>query len=41
MNEFAVPAGVDDGDYHFMIRLTDEEGWQSIKGISVKLVNRR
>lgn len=41
MNEFAVPEGVDDGDYHFMIRLTDEEGWQSIKGISVKLVNRR
>ncbi len=38
--EIAIPAGVDSGDYHFMIRLTDMEGWQSIKGISVKLLER-
>lgn len=32
-----IPEGVDSGDYHFMIRLTDHAGWQTIKGISVKL----
>ncbi len=34
-----IPVGVDPGDYHFMIRLTDAEGWQTIKGISVKLAD--
>src|SRR5690606_36650696 len=29
--EINVPAGVDAGDYHFMIRLTDQQGWQTIK----------
>lgn len=33
-----IPPGVDPGDYHLMVRLTDREGWQAIKGISVKLV---
>ncbi|MCC8409810.1 DUF4625 domain-containing protein [Mucilaginibacter sp. UR6-1] len=33
----AVPADVDPGDYHFLIRLTDKEGWQTIKGISIKI----
>ncbi|GAA4915415.1 DUF4625 domain-containing protein [Mucilaginibacter defluvii] len=33
----SVPADVDAGDYHFLIRLTDKEGWQTIKGISVKI----
>jgi hypothetical protein len=33
-----IPLGVDPGDYHLMVRLTDREGWQAIKGISVKLV---
>ncbi|WP_026632146.1 DUF4625 domain-containing protein [Dyadobacter alkalitolerans] len=32
-----VPAGIDPGDYHFMIRLTDKEGWQTIRGISIKI----
>jgi len=32
-----VPANVDAGDYHFLIRLTDKEGWQTIKGISIKI----
>lgn len=36
--EIAVPADVDPGDYHFMIRLTDKEGWQTIKGLSIKIV---
>lgn len=32
-----VPTDVDPGDYHFLIRLTDKEGWQTIKGISIKV----
>lgn len=35
--EIVVPADVDAGDYHFMIRLTDKEGWQTIKGLSIKI----
>jgi len=37
-DNISVPAGVDPGDYHFMIRLTDREGWQTLKGISIKLL---
>lgn len=33
----SIPADVDTGDYHFMIRLTDKEGWQTIKGLSIKI----
>src|SRR5687767_103858 len=29
-SEIIVPADVDPGDYHFLIRLTDAEGWQTI-----------
>lgn len=35
--QIEVPADVDPGDYHFMIRLTDKEGWQTIKGLSIKI----
>ncbi len=35
-----VPESVDTGDYHFMIRVTDAEGWQSFKGISIKITDR-
>ncbi len=35
--EIEVPVDADPGDYHFMIRLTDKEGWQTIKGLSIKL----
>lgn len=35
--ELEVPSDVDPGDYHFMIRLTDHEGWQTIKGLSIKI----
>jgi hypothetical protein len=34
----SIPAGVDPGDYHLMIRLTDAEGWQTLKGISIKVL---
>jgi hypothetical protein len=37
MQEITVPLDVDPGDYHFMIRLTDKEGWQTIKGLSIKI----
>jgi hypothetical protein len=35
--EIAVPADVDPGDYHFLVRVTDKAGWQTIKGISIKV----
>lgn len=36
-SEITIPTDVDAGDYHFLIRLTDKEGWQTIKGISIKI----
>jgi|SRR5690606_328591 len=35
--EIEVPADIDPGDYHFMIRVTDQEGWQTMKGLSIKI----
>ena len=35
--EIVVPADVDPGDYHFLVRVTDKAGWQTIKGISIKI----
>ncbi|WKN31169.1 DUF4625 domain-containing protein [Porifericola rhodea] len=35
--EIEIPADIESGDYHFMILLTDEEGWQTIKGLSIKI----
>lgn len=35
--EIMVPADIDPGDYHFLIRLTDRAGWQTIKGLSIKI----
>lgn len=34
-----IPEGVDTGDYHLMVRLTDKTGWQSIRGISIKIID--
>ncbi len=34
-----VPEGVDTGDYHLMVRLTDRTGWQAIRGISIKIID--
>jgi len=36
-NEITIPADVDPGDYHFLIKVTDKEGWQTLKGISIKI----
>ncbi len=35
--EVTVPADIDAGDYHFLIRLTDKTGWQTLKGLSIKI----
>lgn len=35
--EIPVPSDIEPGDYHFMILLTDAEGWQTIKGLSIKI----
>lgn len=35
--EIPIPADVDTGDYHFMIRLTDRAGWQVFKAVSLKM----
>jgi hypothetical protein len=35
-----IPKGVDTGDYHLMVRLTDKTGWQAINGISIKIAER-
>lgn len=37
INEIEIPSDIDTGDYHFMIRLTDKKGWQTIKGLSIKI----
>lgn len=36
--EITIPLEADPGDYHFLIRLTDKAGWQTIKGISIKII---
>ena len=40
MQVITIPADVDHGDYHLMIRLTDKTGWQAIRGISIKIMRR-
>ena len=31
---------LDEGDYHFFIRLTDREGWSAQKGLSIKILKK-
>lgn len=35
--DIAIPADVDPGDYHFMIRLTDKAGWQEIRSVAISI----
>ncbi len=35
--EITIPADIDPGDYHFMVRVTDREGWQTMRGLSIKI----
>lgn len=37
--DISVPDTIDTGDYHFMVRLTDASGWQTLKGISIKILD--
>jgi len=33
-----VPDTVKTGDYHFMLRITDKAGWQSIKAVALEII---
>ncbi len=35
-----IPANADTGDYHFFVALTDKEGWQTIRGVGIKVRER-
>lgn len=35
--EIAIPSDVDPGDYHFMITVTDINGWSKMVGLSIKI----
>ena len=35
--DIPIPEDAAHGDYHFMIRLTDQAGWQQIKSIAIKI----
>lgn len=35
--EIAIPEDIDPGDYHFLIKVTDREGWQTQRGLSIKI----
>ena len=32
-----IPADVDPGEYHFMIRVTDASGWQQLRSVSIRI----
>jgi hypothetical protein len=36
--EITIPNDVDQGDYHFMIRVVDVNGWQAMRGLSIKIL---
>lgn len=35
--EIEVPDDVDPGDYHFEIKVVDQTGWQTLRGLSIKI----
>lgn len=35
-----IPADALPGDYHFMIRLTDRAGWQQLRSVAIRVVER-
>lgn len=35
--DIPIPADIDPGDYHFMVRLTDRAGWQQLKAVAIKI----
>ena len=38
-HDIEIPADVNTGDYHFMIRLTDRAGWQQLHAVAIKIVD--
>ena len=40
MQVISIPDDIDHGDYHLMVRLTDKTGWQAIRGISIKIMEK-
>jgi hypothetical protein len=38
IGKILVPDNIDPGDYHFLYKVTDKSGWQSIYGLSVKIL---
>ena len=36
-HDIAIPADIDSGDYHFMVRLTDRAGWQELHAVAIKI----
>ena len=36
-HDIAIPADIDPGDYHFMVRLTDRAGWQELHAVAIKI----
>ena len=36
-HDIAIPADIDTGDYHFMVRLTDRAGWQQLHAVGIKI----
>lgn len=35
--DIEIPADAAEGDYHFMLRLTDHAGWQTIKAVPIRI----
>lgn len=35
--DIEIPAEAAEGDYHFMLRLTDHAGWQTIKAVPIRI----
>jgi len=35
--DIPIPADIDTGDYHFMVRLTDRAGWQQLHAVAIKI----
>ena len=36
--DIPIPADIDLGDYHFMLRVTDRAGWQQLKAVAIKII---
>jgi hypothetical protein len=37
-HDIKIPADIDTGDYHFMVRLTDRAGWQQLHAVAIKIL---